>query len=849
MNKPLALISLFVFSLLSGCGPAGKLSGKVVVEGGQAGNILVRILGPSSKGVVTDSSGNFAAEGLADGTYQVIAEVEATDVTSQSDTVKVANGTADKSPTLTFKASVGQIAGKVAFNDMADPSGVPVTLIGTETRGAITDSGGAFSFTGLKAGAYSVTAEVAGTREGRISVAVTASATAMPLPDMVFTNLGTLTGNVKAGTANAPNAAVNIPGTELFALTDANGDFTIRNVPTGMRTVQARLNSAISTQTVAVVKGDNTPLAFTLQTALTGTVEGSIGFAGSNIDTAISVSAAGTTFTATAGANGEYRLTLPPGAWEIVADARNYPRKSLGVHFVAPGAVTRVPTAKMTLARRLPFPAALSAFSSPIVCEGDIVLQQLNVGTANQLHVVDTNLLNRRLIASPLFGSVSNVALSSKCKWVAFSIGINTFVHNVTTGEQRLVSTTTATYGDFATDESVYFYRVGTTFHRYNLTSGVDDSFTANQLVTVTRDRHLVAGPGAPANWQLVTPTTLTSAFSTASTVSTFGGAAFGLTDCTAIVPITCTLRTLGTTGTTINTYSTGSVPNTTVVDSTNSNGEYFHFRLAGTASILVRTSNGVGINMPASTQIIRYNPSNTRMAYVAPAATQALREEALPGSGSSAPVATSTGTFQTDFRYVSDTRLIAFDSGTPRRIDVKSGTAAIDSDVTTNANGPAMVAGSVATWGKATTSKRMALLGDGADVLIDAPANIFTGVADSVAPYNLATPSTGYVVPKYGALNTDVNTVFIIDAVKNELRKLNTFFVSSGTAGNVFNFARIATFEVGYFVPAFDQFLQVNEPGFGSVGVTVQPTIANMWLLTDNASPNDLLVVRLTPQ
>jgi hypothetical protein len=670
---------------------------------------------------------------------------------------------------------------------------------------------------------------------------------ATPLPDMVFTLLGTLTGNVKAGTTNAPNATVNVPGTELFALTDSGGNFVLRNVPTGMRTVQARLNAATATQNVTVVKGDNTPLAFALQTALTGTVEGSVGFHGMTLDTGITVSAAGTTWSTTVAPNGDFRLNLPPGAWEIVADARLYPRNRLGMVFVSPGATTRLPTAKMSLYQRLPmdFPVSNTTVDSRGVCEGDYVLTQTTGGPTPRLDLVDTNLLNRRLLGAGGL-SFSTPIISSKCRWVAFQIGsTNVVLHNVTTGEQRFLPGN-ASVIEFSTDETVLFYRVGNTLHRYTIASGVDDSFAANAFVMVSRDRYLVAGAGAPSNYQLVTPTALTSAFSTAFTAVAHGGAAYGLTDCTVVLPVTCTLRVLGTTGSTVFTYATGSVPQTVGFESGNSTGEYYHFRTSATASILVRTSTGTGINMPVSTQQIRYNPSGTRMAYLAPAAAQALREEALPGTGSVAPVATSTATFQGDWSYVSDTRLIAFDmNATPRRIDVKSGTAVIDTDVTATASGLAMIRGAVATWGRSSTTKRMALLADGADVLIDAPPSPVSSAA-SAAP---GVDPAAYVVPKYGAVSTDLNTTFFIDAQKNEVRKVLGLVVQGSFGGNTFLGVRFATFDVGYQVPAYDQFLQLIEPGVQVDVTAIQPTVALLMLARDANAPRELLVHRLANQ
>lgn len=858
-TKPVVLASILLFALLTGCGPAGKITGKVAVEGGQAGKVLVRVLGPTSKAVLTTDSGDFTAEGLADGEYQVIAEVPNTEVTEQRAYVKVTNGSADNSPTLSFKVPGGQLSGKVVFADGSDASGLTVTLSGTDTRGAQTDSAGSYSFTGLRAGAYLISAEVPGSREGRQSVSVlVGGATGAMIPDLTFTLLGTLTGNVKAGTTNAPNVAVNVPGTELFTLTDANGDFILRNVPTGMRTVQARLNSATATQNVTVVKGDNTPLAFTLQTALTGTVEGSVGFMGNTIDTGITVSAAGTTFSTTVAANGDFRLTLPPGAWELVADARLYPRKSLGVHFVSPGATTRVPTAKMTLFRRLPFDGPVSGAlvsGARGVCEGDYVLASVTVNGTSELHVIDTNLLNRRLIVANTAG-LSGVAISPRCRWVVFGVGDFVGLHNVTTGEQRLIyaGLSGPSNIEISTDETVVFYRANNNLLRYNIATGNTDTFPATNFVQVSRDRYLVGPAGSPANFQLVTTTgAATTAFSNATATAAHGGAAYSFTDCTVVVPLTCTLRTLGTTGTTIYTYATASVPNTTTFDNGNSTGEYYHFRTSATASILVRTSSGAGIAMPASTTLIRYNPSGTRMAYLAPNTAQALREEALPGTGAVAPAATSTGTFSSNFNYVSDTRLIAFDTdATPQKVDIKSGTAAIDTDVTTVANGPFVISGSVATWGRASTSKRMALLADGTDQILDFPAATQPPFpfAASVAPMGVTTMP--WVAPRYGAVSPDVNTVFVIDATRNEVRKLNGLIVQAGQPANVFSAMRPVSGELGYLVPAYDQFLWLREPGTEDSGFTMsvlQPTVGLTTLFGETGFLRDLLVHRIGQQ
>lgn len=850
MNRPFAVAAAALFATLTACGPNGKLTGKVVVEGGQAGNILVRVLGPTSVGVVTSDSGEFSASGLADGTYQVLAEVPNTDVSTQRATVKVSQGNADTQPTLTFKASVGKISGKVVLTDAGDASGLTVTLSGTDSRGAQTDSAGAFEFGGLKAGAYLVTAAVPGSVEGQVSVSVMVP-TAAALPDLTFSFTGTLTGNVKAGTANAPNATVNIPGTERFALTDANGNFTLRDVPTGEHTVMARLNTATATQTVTVVRGTNTPLAFTLTTALTGTVTGSVGFAGNIMETGITVSVAGTAYSTQVSATGEFSLTLPPGLWEVVADARNYPRKSVGMALVSPGVTTTLPTARMSLYKRLPFEDTITGGSGTAACEGDWVLIEAAVSGADQLHLVNTATLSRRLLAVGTF-SGNGAIMSSKCKWAALRFGSFVVLHNVATGEQRAL-TGAGTELAFSPDEAFLFYYVSPTLHRYNVASGLDEVFPANTLVTVDAGRRYLVSSAtvAPFNYQLITQTTNTAAFTNTQTVTAFGGAAMALTDCNAAIPSTCNLRTLGVSGTTVNTYATGSVVATSTLDTNNSVGEYFHVRTTAPASLLVRTSTGAGVAMPATTTWIRYSPNLSRVAYGAPNAAQVLREEPLPATGSSAPIATSSTSFNSSAAgYLSDTRFMVFDNGTPRRIDVKSGTAAIDTDVTASGSGPAALTGNCASWGKASTGKRLAVLGDGTDQLIDFAAGTF-GTVRVTPSYLGVVPPTPAPAPKYCAVNIDLNTVFILDSVKNEVRKLNGFngagfLATLGYTGNIFIAFRSVSGEAGLFLPTVDQYLPIVEPGISGTGSAIQTNTAISLFGVETANPRNLMVARV---
>jgi len=87
-----------------------------------------------------------------------------------------------------------------------------VTVVGANSRTAVTDSSGAFAFDALPAGAYVLAVEVGSTREKRLAVtlSLTAAAASVTLPDLGFTPVGTLTGTVKDA-AMMPAAAVTVP--------------------------------------------------------------------------------------------------------------------------------------------------------------------------------------------------------------------------------------------------------------------------------------------------------------------------------------------------------------------------------------------------------------------------------------------------------------------------------------------------------------------------------------------------------------------------------------------------------------------------------------------------------------
>src|SRR5688572_3212721 len=125
-------IGLLGAMLLSACGPAGVISGKVTVEGGNAGGIAVIIYGPESAATVTNMDGTFSVTKLPDGVYVVRATVRDADVEEVSVSTTVTNGSASPEPVLAFRASTGKVTGRVTMSDGSSPIDLTVTATGVE---------------------------------------------------------------------------------------------------------------------------------------------------------------------------------------------------------------------------------------------------------------------------------------------------------------------------------------------------------------------------------------------------------------------------------------------------------------------------------------------------------------------------------------------------------------------------------------------------------------------------------------------------------------------------------------------------------------------------------------------
>lgn len=331
----LVAASAVTMAACSGTGGTGAITGSITVAGQKRADVSVDLLGPVTRGAVSDANGAFTFNGLPDGDFVVRATVPGTREGTRVASVQVKGGKSSGEAALSFTTDAPvTISGHVVFSDGSDASGIVVTAAGAVTKVTTTEVGGAFSFAGLPPGGYVISADVGDTREQRISLGANAVAD-LDVGNLTFTPSGKLAGTVSFNGAPAAGVQIVVTGTSLAAVSGAEGQFEFSGVPTGTQTLLARVGEApfyrSATASLTVARGANTDVALELTDAPlpTGTVRGKIFFeAGAASPTRITVSASGVS--ATPSANGEFSLELPIGRHLLTATAPHYPVQVIG---------------------------------------------------------------------------------------------------------------------------------------------------------------------------------------------------------------------------------------------------------------------------------------------------------------------------------------------------------------------------------------------------------------------------------------------------------------------------------------------------------------------------------------
>ncbi|MDP2269351.1 MAG: carboxypeptidase regulatory-like domain-containing protein [Archangium sp.] len=829
--------------LLTACGPAGVLSGKVTVEGGSAAGIAVIVYGPQSGATVTGEDGAFTIGSLPDGKYVVRATVRNADVEEVNATTTITNGKAEPEPILAFRSSTAKVTGRVVMADGSGAEELTVTATGPETRGVRTTAGGAFVFEGLKTGAYVISVEGKDTREGRVAVGVNASG-AIDAGELRLTPVGRIGGLVTFNAMPVAGAPVIITGTNTSAVTDAMGRYQLVDVPTGMQGVLVRVGTEpffrSATAMVTVVRGANPDVDLTLtdDAPRTGTVAGVVTFHGPRSPRDITVSAPGTGITATPQVNGAYTMALPVGVWDVVANAPQHPPLLLGRVTVIEGGTQSLPGAEVSWYR--PIWRSTPSISQPQVVTSSAALND-NVpwslvqfsDSFNRLALVNSTTYDFRILA---VGNTQGHRISKNGKYAAWYVNQTAFVYEIGTANLQTFTTLVSPVNpvvrvEFSSDESAVFIQRSTPANLTRIkfaSANMPETFptmgaaTAIQLSSV--DRWFVRDTSNSV--RLVTPAIdVPNVFTNVSAMATTP-TAYALTNCGA----TCEFWILGPTSTSVALRVMAVNPAPTSLYNfsdlgMDNRGDYPCFSiyngLAFTSSFCVNSMTAAQIPLTAHPSVnFRLNEAGDRVVWsFNVGATFFAREEPMPPTVTTTNLASGPQAWSVG--WISPTRAYAFDanSGSPRTLHlIKAGMVTTDSDITgsmvnTFIRPPLII------FPQLSSTGWRAYLGDGAVRTIP----VATGIP--VVNFSVRGLSSGpNALTRYAAVSFDQTSAYIIDETAGAVR-----YTTAGQAGGAgLRSGSVEWFDMvrfgggrAYYVYSTNAILENNEQ---SVSQTNQP-------------------------
>ncbi|MHB8876918.1 MAG: carboxypeptidase regulatory-like domain-containing protein, partial [Myxococcaceae bacterium] len=230
--KKLVLPGALALALAAGCGPSGKLSGRIIVVNGDASQASVAALGPVTRAAAVGADGTFLLEGLPDGVYVVEAFAPSTLELRQTGRgeVKGGSGTAGE---LSF-VGAGRITGRV--NAPAGVSGAEVFVSGSLVRQRVAEDG-SFALEQVPAGTQTLVASREGYQPSYAKVTVPYNAIldnqTLSLSEVAHGS-GRISGHAYFfNKTNHAGITVTVEGTLLSTQTVADGSYTLTGVPLG----------------------------------------------------------------------------------------------------------------------------------------------------------------------------------------------------------------------------------------------------------------------------------------------------------------------------------------------------------------------------------------------------------------------------------------------------------------------------------------------------------------------------------------------------------------------------------------------------------------------------------------
>ena len=312
--------------------PVGQIDGQVVVEGEGIDGVSVTL--SSGAATTTSGGGYFTFADVEGGTYTITISGYPDDASFDQTTAEVTIAQADQTINRNFAGSwirTASLMGMVSVEGTGI-AGITVAISGRQDAQMLTDDNGQYTFTGLRAGNYTV--EISGFDATDVAFSATSSAVEVAVGESkVWSFEGTyvresaVAGQVSVEGSGLSGVTVSLRGmgADNEQMTDAGGQYTFSNLRAGEYQLAIsgydtdEYGFTTTSATVRVEHGRTANVPFEGIMLRTASIMGQVSIEGEGLaDVTVSLSGEGESQTAMTNEAGQYAFTeLPAGNFQV----------------------------------------------------------------------------------------------------------------------------------------------------------------------------------------------------------------------------------------------------------------------------------------------------------------------------------------------------------------------------------------------------------------------------------------------------------------------------------------------------------------------------------------------------
>ncbi len=312
--------------------PVGQIDGQVVVEGEGIDGVSVSL--SSGAATTTSGGGHFSFADVEGGTYTITISGYPGDASFDQTTAEVTIASSGQTVTRSFSGSwirTASLTGMVTVEGGGLP-GITVSVSGRQDAQMLTDDNGQYTFTGLRAGNYTV--EISGFDATDVAFSATSSAVEVAVGESkvwsfegTYVRESTIAGQVSVEGNGLAGVTISLQGmgADESENTDMGGQFTFSNLRAGEYQLAIsgfdtrEYGFSTTSATVRVEHGRTANVPFEGIMLRTASIMGQVSIEGEGLaDVTVSLSGEGESLTTMTDNSGQYAFSkLPAGNFQV----------------------------------------------------------------------------------------------------------------------------------------------------------------------------------------------------------------------------------------------------------------------------------------------------------------------------------------------------------------------------------------------------------------------------------------------------------------------------------------------------------------------------------------------------